>query len=421
MHGSYDPTLVIASYCVAVIASFTAIYFGTRLFDVEGNARRLWLTAGALCMGSGIWTTHFVGMSAYTMPLGLEMSFSLGLTILSWIPAVLASALALHVIAQKKVRKRSLMASAIIMGAGIAAMHYSGMAAMRITPTIQYNQFWLVISIAIAIATSGGALVITRQVRHVPERHAVWVKTAAAMIMGLSICGMHYSGMEAAIYAPDSTMASSNLLRGNWMGIPTAMVVGTMLVLALLIALSDFRRLEQLKKTKQIREAWVDDAVYKDILTGLANRQHFEQLLVKKIAISIPDESFSLIHVELEKHRELRISKGEDTANQFIKDVAEALARTLPDSQVLARFSMGGFMAIIPFQNAQQLDVLIHNLRTELGGHPYAREYGGWAFGFSHYPSVSYNGRMLINQARQKRQLIHYNSATAESNNPTTT
>lgn len=184
MQGSYDMTLVFASYCVAVIASFTAIYFGTRLFDVEGNARRLWLIGGALCMGSGIWTTHFVGMSAYTMPYGMSMSFSLGLTVLSWVPAVLASALALFVIAQKEVRNISLAASAIIMGAGIASMHYGGMAAMRITPSIQYDNLWLTISIVIAVVASGAALIITRQVRNVPTQHAVWVKTGAALIMG---------------------------------------------------------------------------------------------------------------------------------------------------------------------------------------------------------------------------------------------
>src|SRR5699024_8114961 len=404
MQGSYDMTLVFASYCVSVIASFTAIYFGTRLFDVEGSARRLWLAGGALCMGSGIWTTHFVGMSAYTMPYGMSMSFSLGLTVLSWVPAVLASALALFVIAQKEVRHTSLAASAIIMGAGIASMHYGGMAAMRITPSIQYDSFWFTLSIIIAVAASGAALVITRQVRNVPAQHTIWVKTGAALIMGLAICGMHYSGMEGAIYAPDASMSSSNILRGNWMGIPTAVVGGIMLLLALLVALEDFRRLEQEKKAKATREAWIDDAVHKDMLTGLANRQHFEQLLVRKIATSLPGDQFSLIYVELDKYRDLLNSKGEATANQFIKEWENTIATSLPGPQVLSRFSMGSFMAMVPHQNTEQLDMLSHKLRTQLSGHTHAREYGNWTLGFSHYPHTSGNGRMLINQARQRRQ-----------------
>lgn len=414
MHGTYDMTLVFASYCVAVIASFTAIYFGTRLFDVEGSARRLWLIGGALCMGSGIWTTHFVGMSAYTMPHGMSMSFSLGLTILSWIPAVLASALALFVIAQKEVRSISLAASAIIMGAGIASMHYGGMAAMRITPSIQYDSFWFALSIVIAVAASGAALVITRQVRNVPERYAFWVKTGAALIMGLAICGMHYAGMEGAIYAPEASMASGNMLRGNWMGVPTAVVAGIMLLVALLVALEDFRRMEQQRKAQATREAWIDDAVHKDMLTGLANRQHFEQLLVRKIATSLPGDNFSLIHVELEKYRELLNSKGESVANQFIKDSANAITQTLPGPHVLSRFSMGGFMAIVPKQNSEQLEILHQGLRTALGGHAHARTHGRWAFGYSHHPATSNNGRMLINQARQKRQQIDYNTSTVD-------
>ncbi len=417
MQGSYDMTLVFASYCVSVIASFTAIYFGTRLFDVEGSARRLWLAGGALCMGSGIWTTHFVGMSAYTMPYGMSMSFSLGLTVLSWVPAVLASALALFVIAQKEVRNISLAASAIIMGAGIASMHYGGMAAMRITPSIQYDNLWLTISIVIAVVASGAALIITRQVRNVPAQHAVWVKTGAALIMGLAICGMHYSGMEAAIYAPDASMASDNVLRGNWMGIPTAIVGAIMLLLALLVALEDFRRLEQQKKAKEVREAWIDDAVHKDMLTGLANRQHFEQLLVRKIATSLPGDQFSLIYVELDKYRDLLTSKGEATANQFIKDCASAVDKSLPGPHVLSRFSMGSFMAAVPYQNAEQLEIIAHKLRTSLGGHAHTREYGSWTLGFSHYPQTSSNGRMLINQARQRRQQVDYNNSHVEDTN----
>ena len=89
MQGSYDPVLVTASYFVAVIASYIALYFGTRLFVVEGPARKFWLAMGGLCLGSGIWSMHFVGMSAYTMPMDMEMSFHAGLTVLSWIPAVL--------------------------------------------------------------------------------------------------------------------------------------------------------------------------------------------------------------------------------------------------------------------------------------------------------------------------------------------
>lgn len=417
MQGSYDMTLVFASYCVSVIASFTAIYFGTRLFDVEGSARRLWLAGGALCMGSGIWTTHFVGMSAYTMPYGMSMSFSLGLTVLSWVPAVLASALALFVIAQKEVRNISLAASAIIMGAGIASMHYGGMAAMRITPSIQYDNLWLTISIVIAVVASGAALIITRQVRNVPAQHAVWVKTGAALIMGLAICGMHYSGMEAAIYAPDASMASDNVLRGNWMGIPTAIAGAIMLLLALLVALEDFRRLEQQKKAKEVREAWIDDAVHKDMLTGLANRQHFEQLLVRKIATSLPGDQFSLIYVELDKYRDLLTSKGEATANQFIKDCANAVDKSLPGPHILSRFSMGSLMAIVPHQTAEQLEIVVHKLRTSLGGHAHAREYGSWTLGFSHYPQTSSNGRMLINQARQRRQQVDYNNSHVEDTN----
>jgi NO-binding membrane sensor protein with MHYT domain len=222
MEGSYNWMLVFASYCVAVIASYTAIYFGTRVFDLSGRSRRFWLAAGALSLGSGIWSMHFVGMSAYTMPMHMHMSFNATMTLLSWVPAVLASALALYVITLPKVSVKTIASSAFIMGAGIFAMHYGGMYAMQMHPGIEYDTLLVI-----------------------PPQYALAFKVLAALVMGAAICGMHYTGMAAASYPMGAQSHPENLLRGDWMGIPTAIAASILLLLALYSAYTDFRAMER--------------------------------------------------------------------------------------------------------------------------------------------------------------------------------
>ena len=245
MQSSYNWILVFASYCVAVIASYTAIYFGTRVFGLSGQSRRFWLGAGALSLGSGIWSMHFVGMSAYTMPMHMHMSFNASLTLLSWVPAVFASALALYVITLPKVSFKTIAASAFIMGTGIFAMHYGGMYAMQMHPGIEYDTPLVILSGVIAVVASGAALVICRKVRDVPPQYVLVFKMLAALVMGAAICGMHYTGMAAATYPMGSQSHPDNLLRGDWMGIPTAIAASILLLLALYSAYTDFRAMER--------------------------------------------------------------------------------------------------------------------------------------------------------------------------------
>ncbi len=267
MAGSYNAILVIASYCVAVIASYTAIYFGTRVFHFGGSQRRNWLIAGALCLGTGIWSMHFVGMSAYQMPMEMTMSFNAGLTALSWLPALVASGLALHVITLPRATPVGIAASALIMGVGIFSMHYLGMYAMQMEPAIQYDPVWVAISAVIAVGASGAALVICRKVRDVPVQHAVWVKGLAALVMGAAICGMHYSGMVAATYPMEAAMSGSNQLQGGWMGVPTAIVVSGFLLLAIFVAYSDLRAREQARHAQDRAQDQARQAAFYDAST----------------------------------------------------------------------------------------------------------------------------------------------------------
>jgi NO-binding membrane sensor protein with MHYT domain/GGDEF domain-containing protein len=409
MAGSYNWLLVFASYCVAVIAAYTAIYFGTRLFDLSGNARKFWLAAGALCLGTGIWSMHFVGMSAYTMPGHAHMSFSAWLTLASWIPAVLASALALYVITLPTVAWRSIAASAFIMGTGIFAMHYGGMYAMQMHPAIQYDTALVILSGVIVVVASGAALVICRKVRDVPPNYALAVKLAAALVMGAAICGMHYTGMAAANYPSGAVTADTNTLRGDWMGIPTAVAASIFLLLALYMAYRDLREAERVRAAMRERQQAAHQAAFYDRVTGLANRNLLEARVLEKLTVRDTGNTpspFSLWYLELTDYRELIQRHTDDTVQALMRQIAATLQQALPHTELLVRYSNNSFMFIAqPLVAGARAEVVRQLTRAlehnqVINGKQISYQ---WGWGFSEYPASGTNSRNLIRAAQRLR------------------
>lgn len=137
MTGYYDYTLVVASFVVAVLASYSALYFGAQLANLERGKARLWLTLGALSMGTGVWVMHFVGMQAYVMP--VDTSYDLSITVVSWLAAVGASGLALYIIGKERIGNVQFAIGSLFMAGGIVSMHYVGMAALKMEPGMSYD------------------------------------------------------------------------------------------------------------------------------------------------------------------------------------------------------------------------------------------------------------------------------------------
>src|SRR5437870_3764976 len=138
MIGTYDVWLVSLSMFVAVIASYVALDLASRVVASQGSkAARYWLVGGAVAMGTGIWSMHFIGMLAFRLP--IPLTYDTGVTLLSLLIAILVSGFALHTINRDVLTIRRLLCSALFMGIGIAAMHYTGMAALPVLPPIQYD------------------------------------------------------------------------------------------------------------------------------------------------------------------------------------------------------------------------------------------------------------------------------------------
>jgi NO-binding membrane sensor protein with MHYT domain/nitrogen-specific signal transduction histidine kinase len=199
--GSYNLALVATSVAIAIVAAFVALSISGRIVAAATPlARYAWASAGAISMGGGIWSMHFVGMLAFSLPCGITYD-PLG-TVLSMIPGALASGIALAAISRAdKPGLSRLLVSAVLMGGGIAAMHYAGMAAMRPEALLQYDAGLVAISIVVAVVLAFVSLSIRYQL-HRPQTSPTAANIVAASVMGCAIAGMHYTAMQAALFFP---------------------------------------------------------------------------------------------------------------------------------------------------------------------------------------------------------------------------
>ena len=195
--GVYDDRLVALSVIIAMVASYAALDLAGRLTAARGHFRFFWLTGGAIAMGLGIWSMHYVGMLAYTLP--VPVAYDWPTVLVSLLVAILASGVALFIASRNVMRPLRTCMGGIVMGIGIAAMHYIGMEAMRLPAMCHYSPGLVTVSVILAILISLLALWLTFHLREEPAASS-WKKLAAATLMGSAIPTMHYTGMAAVTF-----------------------------------------------------------------------------------------------------------------------------------------------------------------------------------------------------------------------------
>src|SRR5712675_1625317 len=246
--GTHDPYLVALSILVASFASYTALDLGGHVGAARGLARRVWLVAAAITMGGGIWSMHFVAMLAFSMP--IPMAYDIGLTVLSLVVAILVTGGGFYVISRQSGSPSHLVLSGIFMGLGIVAMHYIGMAAMRGHAELSYDRLFVALSVVIAIGASTAALWRAFRTTHLGQ------KLIAAVVMGLAISGMHYTGMRAAIFTAHTPVHEAQV---NASLDQTNLALGIAgITLAILAFASIASLFEQKRAEEALREARAD-------------------------------------------------------------------------------------------------------------------------------------------------------------------
>lgn len=255
IYGSYNPWLVALSVAIAVFSSVMALNAASQAGSMHSrHLRRVTLLAGSLSLGCGVWAMHFIGMLSFA--LCTTVKYDVGITTASLLPSIAASWVALNLLAQDRVTTRQLLISGALVGAGIGAMHYAGMAAMNMPAHLRYDPWMFTLSIVVAVVLAVLALWIRFGMGWLMQRQPVVVLNAlAGTVMGLAISGMHYTGMAAARFigaSMDSSVISLNDPVPLALSISLVTVVATVLVAAA-SGLAQYRQLvEQLqgKETK---------------------------------------------------------------------------------------------------------------------------------------------------------------------------
>ena len=235
--GTHDYTLVALSILIATAASYTALDLAARVRAASGWTRHSWLATASVAMGGGVWSMHFVAMLAFSMP-GMEVHYDVGLTVLSLILPILVTGIGFFVVSRSGSGWASLGSSGLLMGAGIVAMHYTGMAAMRMPADRSYDSLWVAVSVLIAIGASTIALWLAARNTGIVE------KLVAAVAMGIAISGMHYAAMQAASFTAhenvDAAQGHASLGQTS-LALAVSGVTFLVLFLALIAAMFDRR------------------------------------------------------------------------------------------------------------------------------------------------------------------------------------
>jgi two-component system, sensor histidine kinase and response regulator len=258
--SSYDYRLVALSILISLLASYAALEIAGRVSSARGMVRALWLGCGAVAMGVGIWSMHYVGMLALRLPIPVRYDWPT--VLVSLLAAVLASAIMFFVVSRRKMGFILAIVGSVFMGSGIAGMHYIGMAAMRLQAVCHYSKPIVAASIAMAILIP---LVALSMGFHISGETATGGrrKALSALVMGLAIPATHYTGMAAASFTGSASVQDnlSHAWSVSTLGI-VAIVGVTILLLGFTVitALLDRRFSDEVQQSQSLLALLLESA-----------------------------------------------------------------------------------------------------------------------------------------------------------------
>ena len=206
---SYGLVNPILGYAMSCLGAFLGLRCVTRARAYTGAARARWLILASVALGAGsIWAMHFIAMLGYTIP-GQTILYNVPLTIVSMLIAIVVVGIGLFIVSYGNGGWRPLLIGGVIVGIGVAAMHYLGMMAMSMPDTMRYNTPLFIVSVAIAIVAGTAALWAGTRVR------GIGATVVASLIFGVAVSGMHYTGMAAMDIYPATTSGGSMAAMGG--------------------------------------------------------------------------------------------------------------------------------------------------------------------------------------------------------------
>ncbi|MFM0592540.1 MULTISPECIES: putative bifunctional diguanylate cyclase/phosphodiesterase [Paraburkholderia] len=345
MQSSYNFWLVGISFVVATLASYTALDLTGRIFLLaSARLRHAWRLGGAAALGVGIWSMHFVAMLAFSLP--IPLGYDLATTACSLGLAIGASYLALYVTTLERLTAARLLAGGVLMGCGIAGMHYTGMAAMQMAPGIDYQPAWFAGSLAIAVGASTAALWMARALSNENAGHVVFKRLGAALVMGVAISGMHYAGMAAAEIPLGAVCGATNGLNAPWLASSVILLTFAILIVTLILSRFDARTTFLVGAVSNLNGQIVRLATI-DTLTGLPNRSTLTDCIERAILNSRRQRMvFAILFMDLDGFKTINDSLGHSAGDQVLTAFAQRLLQCVRSSDTVARLGGDEFVVL---------------------------------------------------------------------------
>jgi diguanylate cyclase (GGDEF)-like protein len=401
----YNHWLVGLSIGVAMLVSYTALRLAARVATSERPATRMWLAAGALAMGVGIWSMHFIGMLAFSLP--IPLAYDIPATLASLAIAIITSGFALVLTSGSQLTLARLGGGALAMGAGISAMHYTGMAAIAIVPGIAYDPGLVALSIAIAITASFVALWLFFRLRDGNSLLQRLARVAAAVVMGLAISGMHYTAMAAARFAQGSFCRGGVTFDNRWLAATIGLFALGLLVLTLVTSVYD-AHLQSRTRTHARRleaaNAQLQHQATHDALTGLPNRVLFMDRLDREIAHAQRDgHRFAVLLLDLDRFKLINDTLGHGAGDQLLAQVARRLSGAIREVDTVARAGGDEFLLLIADTRDQSDLAAVATKISKALGESFrvngAEVHTSASIGISVYPEDGINADALVAHA----------------------
>jgi diguanylate cyclase (GGDEF)-like protein len=373
MSGTYNYCLVLLSVLVAIVVSHTALRLAARVASAKGSTAQIWLLGGAVAMGTGIWAMHFIGMLAFSLPIAL--SYDLTPTLGSLALAIASSGFALKLASNARSGWGRLTGGAVIMGAGISAMHYLGMTALQVVPMIQYEPGLVTASVAIAIGASFVSLWLFTHLGTQNTWRARATRVGAAFLMGLAVSGMHYTGMAASRFAANTyclnPAVAGNGMDSRWLALVIATIALGLLAITTILLVYDAHLESNVRRYNEMLEnanARLQHAATHDALTGLPNRVLLADRMGQAIARAARDEiRFAVLVVDLDRFKAINDSLGHIAGDELLQEVARRLSNLLRKGDTLARLGGDEFVLLVhEVSTAQDAEVVARKVLSHV-------------------------------------------------------
>lgn len=349
---TYNLWLVLASLLVAIAACYVAFGVALRMGRSRGALRWGWLTAGGVVIGWGVWAMHFIGMLAYD--LGIPLGFAVAPTLISMLPAMLGAGIALWLTTRPHFRRLQLLLAGLALGIGVGSMHYTGMAAMRMSKFIQWNWWIVALSVLIAIGGSIVTLGVSRRAlrRERAGQHRTWQLLRASVTLGVTIASMHYVAMAAAeVPAGSICLSAGSFFHG------TTLAVGILVVTLALLGGTWAATLMHARLERQARSArrdlhharqQVQSLQERDASTGLPNRTVFLRQLRRSMArVHAGQTRVALLIIRVRRLGQLTEALGHGAGEVAIREMAHVLRDQCPARAMLARYADNAFAMLV--------------------------------------------------------------------------